>query len=85
MTPLSDTARAIQVLDQRYGKDGWYVAEPRLRQDSPGGPLKMGGFYRVYLTSDWRGMRYYTRGSTARDAILAAAGRVRAETREIAA
>jgi hypothetical protein len=69
--PLSDTARAIQVLDQRYGKDGWRVrAAPRCSF--------------VEIPSE-RVARTLFVARTARDAIRAAAGRVRAETREIAA
>jgi hypothetical protein len=83
--PLSDTARAIRTLDARYGKDGWRVVVPQWRQGSDGQPTR-GAQFRVYARwwedrcGSWGEWKYLRRGDTARDAILAAAERVRADT-----
>jgi hypothetical protein len=77
--PLSDTARAIQVLDQRYGPKGWVVKQSIFSRED----------WLVSLRPLWVDGRCRSLGCavapTARDAILAAAARVEAATREIAA
>lgn len=71
--PLSEVGRAIRTLDERYGADGWVVRESIF-----------GDGYLVSIRPLWvdgacQGTA--SRGKpTARDAILAAAERVQAET-----
>lgn len=73
VSPLSDTARAIRVLDERYGETGWKVFDyrPVIRDETA-----------VAVGIPGRSRYFVAVCSTARDAILRAAERVQAETPE---
>lgn len=65
---LSDTARAIRVLDERYGEKGWKVTNAAGAWD----------FFAVFVKCPDRHDRWTADAHTARDAILRAAERVQA-------